>query len=96
MQYFALAGNQLDVHCCMNGRELKHFFALRTCNRAQWEIRECAVSLLMQLRKEAPALYSLMGPSCYVTGKCPEGRLSCGKMQEVQAYFSAGASHAEA
>ena len=72
----------------MNGRELRHFFALRTCNRAQWEIRAVAVALLMQLRKQSPALWSLMGPSCYVTGVCPEGRLSCGKIREVQAYFA--------
>ncbi len=88
VQYFALAGNQLDVMCSMNGRELQHFFALRTCNRAQWEIRACAVELLMELRKQSPELFRLMGPSCYVTGICPEGRLSCGKIKEVQAAFS--------
>lgn len=87
-QYFVMAGNQLDVLCCMNGRELQHFFALRTCSRAQWEIRDAAVSLLMQLRRVSPALYRLMGPSCYVTGVCPEGRLSCGRAAEMQQKFS--------
>ena len=56
VQYFALAGNQLDVLCDMNGRELLHFMKLRTCNRAQWEIRACAVSLLRQLRAASPAV----------------------------------------
>ena len=88
VQYFAMAGNQIDVLCCMNGRELRHFFALRTCTRAQWEIRACAVSLLRQLRKVSPALYSLMGPSCYVTGVCPEGKLSCGRAAEMRKLFS--------
>lgn len=88
VQYFALAGNQLDVTCCMNGRELQHFFALRTCRRAQWEIRAVAVSLLTQLRAKSPDVYRLMGPSCYVTGKCPEGRLSCGQAQFVKDEFS--------
>ena len=87
VQYFALAGNQIDVVCSMNGRELQHFFALRTCRRAQWEIRAVAVSLLKQLRAVSPAVFGLMGPSCYVTGKCPEGRLSCGKAAEVKAEF---------
>lgn len=87
VQYFALAGNQLDVTCSMNGRELQHFFALRTCRRAQWEIRAVAVSLLKQLREKSPEVYSLMGPSCYVTGTCPEGRLSCGKASDVKAEF---------
>ena len=54
VQYFALAGNQLDVQCAMNGRELLHFMKLRTCTRAQWEIRACAVSLLRQLRARCP------------------------------------------
>lgn len=88
VQYFALAGNQLDVCCYMNGRQLEHFFALRTCSRAQWEIRACAVDLLKALRKKSPALYQLMGPSCYVTGVCPEGRLSCGKAKEMQQIFA--------
>ena len=88
-QYFALAGNQLDVLCDMNGRELLHFMKLRTCNRAQWEIRACAIDLLRQLREVCPAVFRYFGPSCYVTGKCPEGRLSCGKLKEVQAFFAA-------
>ena len=86
-QYFALAGNQLDVLCDMNGRELLHFMKLRTCNRAQWEIRACAIDLLRQLRKACPAVFRYFGPSCYVTGKCPEGRLSCGQFSEITARF---------
>ena len=89
VQYFALAGNQLDVRCDMNGRELLHFMKLRTCNRAQWEIRACAIDLLRQLREVCPSVFRYFGPSCYVTGKCPEGRLSCGKLKEVQAFFAA-------
>ncbi|MCR4759430.1 MAG: FAD-dependent thymidylate synthase [Oscillospiraceae bacterium] len=89
-QYFALAGNQLDVLCDMNGRELLHFMKLRTCTRAQWEIRACAVELLRQLRKACPAVFGCFGPSCYVSGKCPEGRLSCGKAEEMRARFSEG------
>ncbi|MCR5306369.1 MAG: FAD-dependent thymidylate synthase [Oscillospiraceae bacterium] len=88
VQYFALAGNQLDVLCDMNGRELLHFMKLRTCTRAQWEIRDCAVSLLRQLRAKSPELFSLFGPSCYVLGKCPEGRLSCGRQAEMQTRFA--------
>lgn len=87
VQYFALAGNQLDVICDMNGRELLHFMKLRTCNRAQWEIRACAVDLLQMLRAESPEVFARFGPSCYVTGKCPEGRLSCGKITEMQQFF---------
>ena len=87
VQYFALAGNQLDVLCDMNGRELLHFIKLRTCNRAQWEIRACAIDLLRQLRAESAEVFGCFGPSCFVTGKCPEGRLSCGKFTEVTERF---------
>ena len=89
VQYFALAGNQLNVICGMNGRELLHFMKLRTCNRAQWEIRDAACDLLRQLREtENGALYALYGPSCYVTGGCPEGRLTCGRQHEMKERFS--------
>jgi thymidylate synthase (FAD) len=40
--YFALSGNTLDIMVGMNARELSHFFNLRTCRRAQWEIRGIA------------------------------------------------------
>ena len=88
VQYFALAGNQVNVICDMNGRELLHFMKLRTCTRAQWEIRGCAVELLRQLRKQCPTVFRCFGPSCYVNGSCPEGRLSCGKAKEIKAQYS--------
>lgn len=91
VQYFALAGNQLDVLCDMNGRELLHFMKLRTCNRAQWEIRACAIELLRQLRAASPEVFGFFGPSCYVNGQCPEGRLSCGQYAEIIKRFESDA-----
>lgn len=88
LQYFAMAGHLLDCTCAMNGRELKHFFALRTCSRAQWEIRAVAESLLFDLRRESP-LFRLFGPSCYTTGRCPEGRFSCGMLKQMQEKYNA-------
>ena len=38
----------------MNARELRHFFSLRCCNRAQWEIRQMADIMLKLCRKAAP------------------------------------------
>lgn len=60
----------------MNARELLHFFALRTCNRAQWEIRAMADEMLCICRQTAPAIFESAGPPC-VTGCCPEKR-PCG------------------
>jgi thymidylate synthase (FAD) len=66
-----------------NGRELLHIFQERLCNRAQWEIRYVASEMLRLVRPTAPAIFELAGPSCYVEGKCYQGRKTCGKMAEV-------------
>ncbi|HKK82992.1 MAG TPA: FAD-dependent thymidylate synthase [Atribacterota bacterium] len=60
-----------------NARELIHFFRLRCCNRAQWEIRELAIEMLKLVKKEAPTIFKDAGPPC-VIGPCPEGEMSCG------------------
>ncbi len=71
----------------MNARELRHFFKLRCCNRAQWEIRELACDMLALVKKAAPLLFVNAGPAC-VRGICPEGKLTCGRMDEVRKRFS--------
>ncbi len=68
----------------MNARELMHFFSLRCCNRAQWEIREMAWQMLELVLAVAPALFKNAGPAC-VRGACSEGRMSCGRADEVRA-----------
>lgn len=65
----------------MNVRELRHFFALRMCERAQWEIRALATEMHRQCLEAAPALFKDAGPGC-LRGKCPEGEKSCGRMNE--------------
>lgn len=60
----------------MNARELLHFFSLRTCNRAQWEIRKMADEMLKICRRVSPEIFGKAGPGC-VTGKCQEKR-PCG------------------
>ncbi len=48
----------------MNARSLIHFFNLRCCNRAQWEIRELADEMLRLVKPIAPNLFANAGPSC--------------------------------
>ena len=67
----------------MNARELRHFFSLRCCQRAQWEIRALAELMLGLARGAAPMLFEGCGPSC-VVGPCPEGKLSCGRLSRVR------------
>lgn len=64
----------------MNARELRHFFSLRCCNRAQWEIRGLADEMLTICRQVAPALFEGAGPGC-VTGYCKEKK-PCGRPRE--------------
>jgi thymidylate synthase (FAD) len=67
----------------IDGRSLLHFFGLRLCNRAQWEIRALAEEMLGEARKAEPELFNAAGPYCYQLGHCPEGRFTCGRMQEA-------------
>ena len=88
LSYLLLSGQTVPVLTTMNAGELYVFFRLRCCNRAQWEIRDAACAALAALRKTSPLLFSLYGPSCFVSGKCPEGRMTCGRQAEIQRKFS--------
>lgn len=70
----------------MNARELLHFFELRCCERAQWEIRAMAIEMLRIVKPAAPVIFSSAGPGCLV-GPCPEGEMTCGKSKEVRQRF---------
>lgn len=70
----------------MNVRELLHFFNVRCCERAQWEIQALANEMLRQCYEVAPILFKNAGPNC-VTGPCPEGNMSCGKLQEKREFY---------
>lgn len=60
----------------MNARELMHFFSLRCCKRAQWEIRAVADEMLRLCKEVAPEIFAKAGPGC-VRGHCPEGKMRC-------------------
>jgi thymidylate synthase (FAD) len=64
----------------MNARELHHFFTLRTCRRAQWEIQELARKMLILVRGVSPLLFNIAGPKCLISG-CDEAH-PCGRPYE--------------
>lgn len=78
--------------CCtsiivtMNVRSLFNFFKHRCCNRAQWEIREMADEMYKLCYMVAPNIFKYAGPGC-VTGRCTEGKMSCGKTAEMIKHF---------
>jgi thymidylate synthase (FAD) len=82
-RYCLANATETKIVVTMNARELLHFFRLRCCNRAQWEIRELAWEMLKICRQEAPALFKNAGPAC-VNGPCAEGKMSCGRVEEVR------------
>ena len=75
-RYIIPQGVVTDLMVTMNARELRHFFQLRCCNRAQKEIRDLADEMFRQCRKVAPILFGECGPGC-VTDRCREAR-PCG------------------
>ncbi|MBE5786707.1 MAG: FAD-dependent thymidylate synthase [Clostridiales bacterium] len=80
--------NACETHITMtmNARELLHFFSLRCCSRAQWEIRAMAREMLRLCKQVSPVIFESAGPGC-VSGPCPEGAKSCGKSKEMREYF---------
>ena len=89
LSYFALSGHEIDLILTVNLRELVHFMRLRTCRRAQWEIRGVAWKMLKLLCAREPEIFGNIGPSC-VYGPCPEGKMSCGKPYRVSEEFGIG------
>jgi thymidylate synthase (FAD) len=65
----------------MNIRELLHFFELRCCKRAQWEIRELALVMLDLAEPVAPHIFMDAGASCR-RSTCREGKMTCGDPYE--------------
>lgn len=68
-----------NIVVTMNARELLHFFQLRCCRRAQWEIRLMACLMALEAKKVAPVVFEKAGPSCVSSGRCSEGTMSCGR-----------------
>ncbi len=67
----------------MNARELLHFFSLRCCNRAQWEIRKLSWAMLALVRQTTPILFDNAGASC-IGSTCKEGSMSCKQVKEMK------------
>lgn len=66
-----------------NARELRHIFALRCCERAQWEIRELANKMLKICKEVSPTIFDDAGPSCVRDGFCREQK-SCGRAPKLE------------
>jgi len=70
-RYILPQGITTKIIVTMNARELLHFFNLRCCLRAQWEIRTMANLMLRKVKEVAPIIFEKAGPFCF-SGPCPE------------------------
>lgn len=66
----------------MNARTLLHFFALRSCERAQHEIRAVARKMLALARDVCPTIFEKAGPPCVTEGRCRETQGDCPRRPE--------------
>jgi thymidylate synthase (FAD) len=66
-----------NIVITMNARELLHFFELRMCNRAQWEIRDLANEMYKLCYAADPDIFKYAGPRCW-TSECLE-TVPCGR-----------------
>jgi len=80
---FILPTIKTNLMVSYNARSLRYFIRLRSCNRAQWEIRKIAQQMLKQVKEVAPVLFADAGPPCVMDGECPEGELSCGRIDNI-------------
>ncbi len=79
----------------MNCRALLHFFHLRCCMRAQWEIRALAEAMLALCKAELPAIFATAGAKCESLGYCPEApRFACGRYPTREQLLATGKDEA--
>ena len=75
--YFYLSGNACNASTTMNARTLMWISRMRTCNKAQTEIRGIVKQMVEYASSVAPLIGTGLGPYCKVNGVCPEGKDSC-------------------
>ncbi len=75
-RYILPNASETKIIVSMNARELLHFFTVRCCNRAQWEIKNLAIEMLKIVKKISPIVFEKAGPNC-LRGPCPEGKFKC-------------------
>lgn len=56
-RYILPNGTTSEIVITANFRELRHFFWVRTNERAHWEIRQIAIEMLKIMKREAPIVF---------------------------------------
>jgi thymidylate synthase (FAD) len=87
-RYVLANATETKIVVTMNARSLLHFFQLRCCTRAQWEIRQLANLMRQEVRQVAPRLFHKSGPTCETDDYCSEGKMTCGRLEKLRAQGS--------
>lgn len=82
-RYCLANATETKIVITMNARTLLHFFQVRCCMRAQWEIRNMAEAMLKEAAVVAPLLFEKAGPTCETGGYCNEGTMTCGRLGKL-------------
>lgn len=82
--YFYLSGNACNIQTTMDARTLEWISRMRTCKKAQWEIRHLVENMVEQVKEVNPLIGTALGPNCKIEGYCPEGKDSCKERGIVQ------------
>lgn len=75
--YFYLSGQMCNVSTTMNARSLKWMTRMRSCDKAQWEIRGLVNDMAHKVNEIAPLIGENLGAYCKTEGYCPEGNDDC-------------------
>lgn len=77
LRYMKPQATEFKAIVGMNAHSLLDWFMIRTCQRAQTEIRDLACKMMRLCKEASPDLFAEAGPSCVRLGYCPEnGRQS--------------------
>ncbi len=87
-KYALVNGSPIKVISNLNAPMQYHIGEERLCNNAQWEIQRLEEKIALLLREIAPDLFYKLSPKCVINDHCPEGRLSCGRRNEMIEKYS--------
>lgn len=81
--YFYIGGQMCNVLTTMNAKNIQTTCRVRTCNKAQWQIRDITKEIAKQVRDVAPLIGKGIGPTCITHHICNEGKESCGLIDKL-------------
>jgi thymidylate synthase (FAD) len=81
--YFYLGCQMLNVITTVDGRNLQWICRMRCCNKAQWQIRTIAKTIVSEVKEVAPLISEGLGATCMTDKVCYEGKESCGLIEKI-------------